>query len=266
MEDNIILFPEFEKLKTEVEMLRTELSMLVLERDELRFVECKNIEMAYMLKLGALEYKAYEAQCTYLRIKRKVDLIQAKKNRQEPVDLAAIDDALDIEFAEYQKTLNEQIDKMNKAIDRSQGDFLSAEETAELKKLYRRIVKALHPDLHPDFGEEKAALFDKAIKAYENGDLNTLRIIDVMVSGEILPEIHEDALQTLIKERDRLKTMIQGIQESITAIKNEYPYTMKELISDEEKTAERKAELEEILDQFNNAISAYQARIEEMVR
>ncbi len=266
MANEIIMFPDFEKVKSEVEMLRTELSMLVLERDELRFVECKNIETAYMLELGGLEYKAYEAQCTYLRLKRKVDLIQAKKNRQEPVDLVAIEDALDIEFAEFQEKLNEQINKMNEAIDRSQSEVLSAEDTAELKKLYRRIVKALHPDLHPDISEERIMLFDRAVKAYENGDMNTLRIIDVMVSEETFPDAHEDALQALVKERERLKSLIDGVKESITSIKNDYPYTMKDLISDKEKIAERKAELEEILEQFKSAIAAYKTRIEEMVR
>ena len=65
MTDNIILFPDFQKLKEEVDKLRTELSMLVLERDELRLVECKNIEMIYMLELGSLEYKIFETQCVF---------------------------------------------------------------------------------------------------------------------------------------------------------------------------------------------------------
>lgn len=57
---NVIVFPDFEKLKSEVEKMRTELSMLLLERDELQFVICKNIETEYMLKLGSIEYKASE--------------------------------------------------------------------------------------------------------------------------------------------------------------------------------------------------------------
>ena len=81
----IVPLPEHEALKEEIEKLRTELSMLVLERDELIFVECKNIEMAYMLSVGALEYKAYELECAVLRLKRKADLIQARKNRQEKI-------------------------------------------------------------------------------------------------------------------------------------------------------------------------------------
>ncbi len=144
MADNILLFPDFQKLKEEVEKLRIELSMLVLERDELRLVECKNIEMIYMLELGKLEYKVFEAQCVFLRLKRKVELIQAKKNRQEKIVLKQIEDVLDAEFAEFQKKLDEQINKINAAIERSRFDVLSDEEARELKKLYRRIIKALH--------------------------------------------------------------------------------------------------------------------------
>lgn len=79
----LIPFSDFEQLKNEVEQLRTELSMLILERDSLVYVEAKNLDMRYMLELGAIEYRAYEAQCTVLRLKRKIELIQARKNRQE---------------------------------------------------------------------------------------------------------------------------------------------------------------------------------------
>ena len=132
---NVIVFPDFEKLKSEVEKMRTELSMLLLERDELQFVICKNIETEYMLKLGSIEYKAYEAQCAALRLKRKIELIQAKKNRQEKVIISAIEETLDSEFAEYQKQLNEQIDKRDDALTRSKAKGLSDEDNKELKKV-----------------------------------------------------------------------------------------------------------------------------------
>lgn len=51
---NVIVFPDFEKLKSEVEKMRTELSMLLLERDELQFVICKNIETEYKLRVHGL--------------------------------------------------------------------------------------------------------------------------------------------------------------------------------------------------------------------
>ena len=263
---NVIVFPDFEKLKNEVERMRTELSMLLLERDELQFVICKNIETEYMLKLGSIEYKAYEAQCDALRLKRKIELIQAKKNRQEKVIISAIEETLDTEFAEYQKQLNEQIDKMNDALKRSKAEVLTNEENKELKKLYRKIVKALHPDINPDVSKTQVNLFDNAVQAYKNGDLNTLRIIGEMVGNNPLPEQHKDAMTQLVEERERLQGLLKSIRESIDNIKSEYPYTMKDILEDTEKTEQKKQELENILSQYNELISIYKAKIEEMIR
>lgn len=263
---NVIVFPDFEKLKNEVERMRTELSMLLLERDELQFVICKNIETEYMLKLGSIEYKAYEAQCAALRLKRKIELIQAKKNRQEKVIIPAIEETLDTEFAEYQKQLDEQIDKMNDALKRSKAEVLSDEDNKELKKLYRKIVKALHPDINPDVSEAQVQLFDNAVSAYKNGDLNTLRIIGEMVGNNPLSEQHKDAMTQLVEERERLQGLLKSIRESIDNIKSEYPYTMKDILEDTEKTEQKKQELENILEQYNELISIYKAKIEEMIR
>ena len=49
MADDKIIFPEFDKIKNEIERLRIELSMLLLERDELQFVICRNIEAKYII-------------------------------------------------------------------------------------------------------------------------------------------------------------------------------------------------------------------------
>lgn len=100
MADDMALFPEFDKLQIEVERMRTELSMLLLERDELQFVICRNIETQYMLKIGDIEYRVYEAQCAVLRLKRKLELIQAKQNRQEKIDITEIENMLNKEFSD----------------------------------------------------------------------------------------------------------------------------------------------------------------------
>ncbi|MCD8025585.1 MAG: hypothetical protein LUF33_01260 [Clostridiales bacterium] len=132
-ESTVILFPDFQKLKEEVEKLKTELSMLMLERDELVFTVCKNIQTQYMLEMGGLEYKAYKAQCAALRLKRKIEMIQSKKNRQEMINISVIEQVLDTEFSEYQHKLDEQVNQINKAIERKNAKKLSEEEARELK-------------------------------------------------------------------------------------------------------------------------------------
>jgi len=262
----IVLQTEFEELKTEVEKLRTELAMLVLERDDFLYQECKNIEMAYMLSVGALEYKAHEIECAVLRLKRKAELIQAKKNRQEKVILADIEAALDVEYAEYKVKLEEQIARMNAALDRSKGTMLTEEETREMKKLYRTIIKNLHPDLHPELGDTELDLFHNAVFAYEHGDLERLRIINLMVSEPAMPDPGSDKLSFMAKEKERLIILLDSVKDDIEKIKSEYPYTMKTLVQSPAQIEARKAELEEDIKRLDVALAAYASRIEELLR
>ena len=149
---------------------------------------------------------------------------------------------------------------------RSKAEVLTVEENKELKKLYRKIVKALHPDINPDVSETQVNLFDNAVQAYKSGDLNTLRIIGEMVGNSPLPEQHKDALTQLNEEKERLQNLLKTIRDSIEQIKSEYPYTMKEIIEDEEQIEQKKRELENVLSQYNELISIYKAKIEEMIR
>lgn len=262
----IVPIPEHEELKAEIEKLRVELSMLVLECDELILVECKNIEMAYMLSVGALEYKAYELECRVLRLKRKADMIQSRKNRQEKVILSDIEKTLDVEFKDYQAKLDEKIQKMNAALERSQGQVLTDQETAELKKLYRATVKALHPDLHPDLSDAKKRLFQSAVEAYEFGDLAGLRVIAEMVGGSLAQEDEPDKMTYLLKEKERLTKLIGEVKKRIASIKSEYPYSMKSIATDPELIKEKRTKLEAYIQELTEVQDAYISRIAEILR
>ena len=87
-----------------------------------------------------------------------------------------------------------------------------------------------------------------------------------MVGNSSLPEQHKDALTQLNEEKERLQHLLKAIRDSIEQIKSEFPYTMKEIIEDEEQTEQKKKELENILSQYNELISIYKAKIEEMIR
>jgi len=165
--------------------------MLILEHDELIFVECKNIEMAYMLAIGGLEYKV---------------------------------------------------------------------------QLYRTVIKALHPDIHNDLNEAMVQLFNNAVMAYKNGDINGLRMIGAMVGKPTLPEDTPDTMMQMIKENERLSKLLETIKDRITEIKSKYPYTMKKLLESPKKTAARKSEIEESISQLYETLSTYTAKIESIVR
>ena len=263
--NEIILNLEYENLKNELLKKRTELSMLVLQRDELKYVICKNIETKYMLELGSLEYCLYQSECIIMRLKRKVELIQMRINRQEKIDVSAIDKLLDEQFREYQQKLEEKIKKMNEAIERDNGEVLTEQQVKELKKLYRAIVKALHPDLNPNVTKQQIKLFQNAVTAYKNGDLQTLRIINEMISNNHSEDDNTDNIEKMRNEVIRLDRMISSINGDIEKIKSEYPYTMKDILFDKEQLDQRKQELKDNIDQCNELVSFYKTKIQHLL-
>ena len=265
-EYKIIFSPEYEALKEEVEKLRTEVSIFLLEEDELRFTICKNIEAEYMAKIGGLEYRAYKKQCDVLRLKRKMEMIQAAVNRQEKADLEGIEKQLDLEFSQYQKNLDAQMDKMNEALRRLECEKLSKEDSKELKKLYRLIVKALHPDLHPEASRAQRQLFENAVSAYKNGDLEALRAIYEVMGSPQETEDKTDTLKSLSEEKERLEKSLKAVMDDIDQIKSRYPYTMKEILEDENKTEAKKEELEKLIKEYEEMAQSYQSRIDALLK
>lgn len=125
----IIEFQEYKKAKDRIQELKNTLEELIFERDHLKFVVCENLKAEYLLEFGSLEYRIYKAYCEYLRLRRKRELIQAKKNRQEKIEMDEIEKQLDEEFVEYKKKLNEKIHEMNDALKRAELKFLSDEDS-----------------------------------------------------------------------------------------------------------------------------------------
>ena len=155
---------------------------------------------------------------------------------------------------------------MNEALQRSKAEHLTDEENKELKKLYRTVVKQLHPDINPDISEAQARLFDNAVTAYKNGDLVFLRLIQEMVGEPKAQPESQDVMSVLREENNRLEKMRSSIEDSISEIKSSYPYTVKEIVEQPQKEAERRAELQTILEQYNEAIGCYSVKLAEMLR
>ncbi|MDR1765094.1 MAG: hypothetical protein LBR77_03185 [Lachnospiraceae bacterium] len=260
-----ILHSDFAALKAEVEKLRVEFSMLVMERDQIRYHECPDIQMRYTLTFGALEYKVFELETQIMRIKRSMEMIQARKNRQEPVDVKDIERILEEELAAYKARLEEYARQMNDALDRSKLGHLSDKDAAELKKLYRTVVKALHPDSHPDQSEERKRLFQNAVDAYEKGNLPEMRIIAAMVDQADFQELGPDQMELLRKEKDRLIQVMDAVRAGIELIKSAFPYTMKALLESPDKISVKKAALEDRIAQLLELHATYKERYDELL-
>ena len=288
-----------EWLKRTIRVLRELLASLVLERDHLVNVELRDIQTAYMREVGALEAEAYQAECEVRTLKARLEMMQSIINREEPIDLADIAEKLRIQLEKFQKELDELANLLREADEyarkrerqrkaksspdgKDSGEDRSAntqngteaiqekrpaqaEETEEqeLKRLYRMIVKAMHPDLHPDQDEATKDLFKRAIRAYKEFDLKTLREIAAMLACENTEDV-ENIVEELLKERKRLLELIRGIRADIRTVKSRYPYTLKAILDDPVRLAEKKQSLKQRIEKAERAADVYRRRIKEM--
>lgn len=260
--DGLALSNDYTALLKEAERLRAVLSSKILERDNLVLIECKNLSVRYYTTIGVYEYKVFEKYCAIQRIKRKIELIQMYLNRDEAVYIPAVEAQLDKEYAEYAQRLEDFLNNINAADALSKCGYLSPEETAELKKLYRSIVKRLHPDLNPNVTEQQLELFHKAVDAYENGDLETLRTIDFLIDSVDTLDLSESSIDRLKEQIRRCKEQIERIEAEIYEVKSSFPYDKKHILEDEVKIHDEIESLKKTLEKYKEIYAAYKQRLD----
>ena len=263
--DDVIVFESSKQLKEDLERMRTELSILILKRDDLNLQVGRNLEMKYLLIFGALEYEEYEAECSMRRAKRKLELATMCRNRGKKIDIKAIEERLDIEFHQYSVEKETIMAQINQAIDRNNGEFLSKKDTENMKKLYRKAVKKLHPDLNPNMSTEKRKLFDNLVSAYEAGDLQTVEMIAELVQAETLTE-GQIAEMTTVKEKERLQKMIIKIQKEIDKIEHNYPFTLKKFIENDETINKNKEKIQASINRLKAMEKKYVQEFQSLVK
>jgi hypothetical protein len=259
--------PEYDSLLTLIQQLETELAELVQDRDKLLYHVCPKLQTEYMLKIGKLEYAVFEYQCKVLRIRRKIEIIQASLNRNQSYNIAEIEKQLDKEYQEYAQKLLEKQKEIEKARlkNSNYGRLLTDEETSEFKKLYTLIVKKLHPDINPDTTEEQHSQFIDAVNAYKNADLSELRIIYLLLEKtSVIETVNSmDKLKTrkeiLLNEKEYLLIEIQKIKEI-------FPYSIKDLLQDETKLPEKINELSDQLAEYQKQYKTQESRLGVMLK
>ena len=260
----MIVSPVYEQLKKEIEELRRQLSESLFELDQLRLVVCVNIETEYMLQVGDLELKVFKAECEYLRLKRKMELIQKNVNYMQDVDMERIERQLDEEFQSFNEKLEEKMKMVNEALFSGELKSLDEMQMTEIRSLYRKIVRKLHPDMNPDLSEEEYRLFLNAVNAYKNGDLRAIRLIYRMIEDD-----EEEYICSSADEYRQLKYQLEDslddVTERIEQIKSQYPYIYQDILQDSNRVKQLRQEYERQLEEYADASKVMKERIDNLL-
>lgn len=240
---DLTVHPEFQRLLDDVESLRGEVAAKLAEIHDLQHVVKPNLLALYQSKLGPWELKLLSAQCDVARVKRKIALAQASLNREQPVDWKRIDEQLEVEFLAWKARIDETAAKVQEAQEHFKH-ALSVEDSAELKKLYYSLVKALHPDLHPDQTEKDQQLWQQVQNAYNAADLKKLKALVLVVNTEAPSPASPSAMDELQRHRDSLQHHLQRLQTEIERIQTEVPFTMQSQLTNETWIDTRRAEID----------------------
>lgn len=236
------------------------------EYDELRFIICPDLEIRYYQAVGKEELRVFALDLEISRLRRHIALVTAALNRREQADFAAIEITLEIEFQDYKRRLEERSERYDRASNISPEDVLSGDEVREMKQIYYRLVKKLHPDLHPDATEEELELFRQAAEAYKSGNRAMLKILEEQAGGaEPLESGHMDAEQMLARI-SRLNALIEILEEKIQTIKTSYPYDKRWFVYDEVMIEAKRRRLEAAAREMEAVRDSLKARLDVLIK
>ena len=256
MTQTLQLSPEITKLQTEITTLEKELGKVILEQAELINAIKPNLEAEYHKTIGYKELECLENEIASRRIKRQIELLQAAINRQEEIDPEKVEQQLDDEFQEWYEKVEKQYNKVKEAQDRIEG-LMSDEDSAEFKKLYRRLVFKLHPDLNPDQSEDEVNLWHRIQLAYQGGDLDELRSLMIILESQDKAVELPSSKETLEKRKKTITGQIQKIIGKLSDMEKEFPFNIAKKLADKDWVSSKLQEIGESIRHFEDKCKEY---------
>ncbi len=254
--------PEYEELKAEYHSKKALMLDLIIDRDQLKYVAIPNLNAVYMQQFGAILIERLEKEHTYLRLRRKIELIQARMNAGQKVNLTLIEETLESEFYKWEEEI-EQLIKEKESADSWFDSCLPPPEAGELKLKYREIVKKLHPDLNPNLSSFETDLWHKTQEAYQHGNIEEIRriflILDDMACITGIPKT--DIPKEIAAKIDQLDVQIAKINEEIRILKTKFPLNFRRVLDDSNMTNTEKSKIKENIDDYVKKIQFLEAQL-----
>ena len=252
-------------LREAVAAARAEVADVLLKIDDLLLQQIPQIRAEWECAIGVYQTDLLKAQLTARRAKRRLELAQASANRGEDPDGPA-----DRELEEWQDTIKERMEEYVAAVTRQQSfEPLTPAEERELKRLHRELIRRLHPDVNPGEEDSCLALFMAAQRAYREGDLATLRSLEVATRGmgadaqkkkDELAAASPDELEIELASTQAQFAVLKERLEDITSTE---PYTWRDLLADANWVLNAVAELKGEAEGQRQIKADYDARYQE---
>jgi len=262
-----------DELLQEFELLKTEYIKLLNDKDVLLNWGKPQLEALYSTRIGVHQLQRLQLQLRIKALKRKIELVQSAINRNIVPDVDAIELTVAEELAETEMQIMEQATEIEKA-KHLLSHLDTPQRSAELRKIFKQLARQLHPDVNPDLTAEQTEIWHLIKDAYETGDLEKLKALQLVYEKEInqLKKQTEELTEEELSLRNAtMKEGIKVLNDEIKNIRSEFPFNMEAQIKDDawiaaqtnsiqQEIKQLKQYEQELLQQYTELINSYGSR------
>lgn len=246
-EHELIASPIREELQEKIRRLKASIQSILKEWFELQNVVRPRLLDIYDQHFHTLEIDIQQKTFEAAEIGRRVELLSIKHARGEkltPEIVQLVHTFVDKEFESYRK-------RMSKAFDESVPTGVPAESgqgKGDLPKLYREIVKKLHPDVNSE-SKEFTQFWQETQDAFDKKNLQKMRALHTVICVDDAPAnkknhpesvSEENALRAEIKE---LEIRFERESRTLKRLRAEEPFTIEKELHDPEWIATQEQKL-----------------------
>ena len=215
---------------------------LILRKSALQ-KECFQLEQEYLRIFGKDIMALYHMQLECARKKKTIEFCQIARNHGQEPDEKQLESFIAAETAE----LKEHFQQLREAYENSKvtGEVTEA-EFLEIRQIYHRLVKLIHPDLHPELEDKLFDKWNQIVMAYKCNDLGNLRELEVLVAAA-LAEVSGKEISIDIPD---IKEKIKKLEAEIVNIMSKTPYQYKFLLTNPNAVNEKKESLKSELKNY----------------
>ena len=229
---------------------------LLMRRDNLK-KEAFQYDREYIRIFGDRILKVFEIKISCIRKKKEISYCQMILNHGGTLDENALREYLEREMEDYQKQLDAMIEDTNAA---KTKEKVSQMELLEIRKIYRKLTKQIHPDINPKTAEipELMDLWNRIVIAYECNNLEDIKELEILVA-KVLEALGMGKLEIDIPD---IEEKIVRLEAEITTIRNTDPYLYKDILNDDKAIKEKNKQLDEEYDSYKD----YEEQLDELLR
>ena len=222
-------------------ILRQQHAKLFVEREHMVINVKRNILAGFQRKLGAHETALKKAEWEVNRLKREMELVRSSDGE---VDYDNISGALDDEF----ESCGEELDNAPKQLEWANKRFsamMTMEQTQQFQARYRRLAERLHPGTRLVTGATADNLWERAQEAFATGEFAELEAIELLAEELPAEDIEKRPPEDLEDRVAKLKAANRETIDTISTMRQEWPFPLAAKLPDEEWVGSQRKEYEE---------------------